>query len=610
MDCVLFNQKALFVMGFFFIFSIQLYSQQLTHVDSLASEYNSKSYKKNEQLSLLKQIIENYKDPDKKLQYSEELIRQARAADSTGYLFIGYQNKGNAFRLKGDLSTALDNYIKAAEIARPGGQTGTIYITIADVYSIIGNHGNAVDYYQKAITTLRNSRDSIRPMDMASALYNLGDEYIKVNKLDSALAITKQSQAIFSSIHSDLGSGYCLGNIGVIYSKLGNDKKAEDDLEQAIKVLQPLNEYGAICEFLTSIADIHLEKGDSKTALTFAKRSLEMAKQYGLKQEAGEAAQKLSEAYQKSGDFQNAMLYYKEYITYRDSVKNIESVEQMADVRTNFEVSKKQVEVDLLNQQKKNQRIMAIATAIALLLVAVLAIGLYKRYRFVNKTNKIIETERKRSDNLLLNILPEETAAELKQNGKVQPRKFKSVTVLFTDFKGFTSYAENLSPENVVATVDFYFSKFDEIVEKYGLEKIKTIGDSYMCAGGLPFATEDHAIKTTKAALEIAAFVSASKQSGSNGQMPFDIRIGINTGPVVAGVVGFKKFAYDIWGDTVNIASRMESTSEPGRINLSENTYALVKDAFNCEYRGEINVKNHGIMKMYFVEETLALALG
>jgi len=282
-------------------------------------------------------------------------------------------------------------------------------------------------------------------------------------------------------------------------------------------------------------------------------------------------------------------------------VQNIATVQKMADLRTENEVSQKQSEVNLLNQQKKSQRIVMIATAIALFLIGILAFGLFRRNKFIQKTKKIIEEERNRSDSLLLNILPEETAQELKESGKVKAKKFESVTVLFTDFKGFTSYSNNLSPEVLVETIGFYFSKFDAIIEKHGLEKIKTIGDAYMCAGGLPFPSENHAENMIKAAMEIAEFVAETKKNVKATEMNFDVRIGINTGPVVAGVVGAKKFAYDIWGDTVNIASRMESNSEPGKINISENTYALIKDQFDCEYRGELDVKNKGVMKMYFV---------
>ena len=258
--------------------------------------------------------------------------------------------------------------------------------------------------------------------------------------------------------------------------------------------------------------------------------------------------------------------------------------------------------MDLLNEQKRNQRIVVIATATALLLIGILAVGLYRRNKFISRTKEIIEKEKRRSDDLLLNILPEETAAELKSKGKVQPKRFDSVSVMFTDFKGFTAYSDKLSPEELVDSIDYYFSNFDKIIERHGLEKIKTVGDAYMCAAGLPYPSPDHAVKIVEAALEISEFVKESKKNDPDDMTRFDIRIGVNSGPVVAGVVGTKKFAYDIWGDTVNIASRMESNSEPGRINISEETYRLVKDYYSCSYRGELEAKNKGLMKMYFVE--------
>jgi class 3 adenylate cyclase len=220
----------------------------------------------------------------------------------------------------------------------------------------------------------------------------------------------------------------------------------------------------------------------------------------------------------------------------------------------------------------------------------------------------IIEKEKNRSEHLLKNILPEETALELMETGKVKAKKFEEVSVLFTDFEGFTQYAESLSPEELVKRVDFYFTKFDKIIEKHGLEKIKTIGDSYMCAAGVPFPMENHAIKIIYAALEILDFVEESKKDQQALDAQFEIRIGINSGSLIAGVVGSKKFAYDIWGDTVNMASRMESCSESGKINISENTYQLVKGDFSCIERGKIEVKNKGMVPMYFVESVKDLS--
>ena len=332
-----------------------------------------------------------------------------------------------------------------------------------------------------------------------------------------------------------------------------------------------------------------------------------MATEYGLKEQIRDANLLLSELNEELGNSEEALNYYKGFTLYKDSISNVGLVQEMARMRTDFEIDRKQAEVDILEKEaeiydlrEKRQDAVLFITIVVLLLAFVLAFGLYRRYKYIRKTRDIIEKEKARSDELLLNILPEETAEELKNHGRVSAKKFESVSVLFADFVGFTTYSEKMSPEDLVKTVDYYFSRFDQAAEKYGLEKIKTMGDCYMCAGGLPFPTEDHAVQMVRFAREIMDIVL---QDGYTEVTGFKIRLGIHTGPVVAGVVGTKKFAYDIWGDTVNIASRMESASEPGKINVSENTYQLIRDHFECEFRGMIDVKNKGMMKMYFIKD-------
>ncbi|MGA9589565.1 MAG: adenylate/guanylate cyclase domain-containing protein, partial [Salegentibacter sp.] len=508
-----------------------------------------------------------------------------------------------ALRQKADFDQALESLfsaIKYAQKLKDENKIASSYVEIANVYSLNGNGANAALYYKKGLETFRKGNDSVQ---LGKALFNVGDELLRVGDLQTARQYTREAAKIFEKKDFPLGQAYCLGNLGIIFAKMGQDIPAERNLQKAVDILQHFEDYNAIAEYLTYMADIYHEQGDEQKAIQYTERSLDLAQRYDLKDQLSTSNYKLSDLYAAAGDSAKAFGYYKNYITFRDSVTNLESVRQMADLRTNFEISQKQTEVDLLNQQKKNQKNIVIATIIALVLIVLLAFGLYRRNRFIRRTNLIIEKEKNRSEHLLLNILPEETAAELKNSGKVQAKRFEEVSVLFTDFKSFTHYAENLTPEELVESVDFYFSKFDSIVEKYGLEKIKTVGDSYMCAAGVPFPVQDHAERLIFAALEMVAFVNEAKEEDKDRRARFEIRLGINSGPVIAGVVGSKKFAYDIWGDTVNIASRMEACSETGKLNISENTYLLIKDKFECEYRGEIDVKNKGRMKMYFVNK-------
>ncbi len=214
-----------------------------------------------------------------------------------------------------------------------------------------------------------------------------------------------------------------------------------------------------------------------------------------------------------------------------------------------------------------------------------------------------IQIEKAKSDKLLLNILPEKVANELKEKGIVTPVYYEEVSILFTDFKGFTQIAQKMTPQDLIKELDSCFSQFDRIAEKYKLEKLKTIGDSYMCASGLYNDKKVHAINIALAGIEIKNLMNQVKIVKESLGIPYwELRIGIHSGPVMAGVVGEKKFAYDVWGDTVNTASRMESSGSPGKVNISDTTYDLIKEYFDFTFRGEVDAKNKGKIKMYFIE--------
>lgn len=221
----------------------------------------------------------------------------------------------------------------------------------------------------------------------------------------------------------------------------------------------------------------------------------------------------------------------------------------------------------------------------------------------IQEQNELLEKEKEKVEKLLVNLLPEDTANELKTGGRASARHYRLTTVMFTDFKAFTKIAERMKATELVARLDSYFIKFDHIIERWELEKIKTIGDSYMCAGGIPIRNKTNPIHTVLAGLEIQRYMLEQQERlRERGEEPWELRIGIHTGELIAGVIGIKRYAYDIWGDTVNVASRMESNGEVGKVNISGTTYSYIEPFFECDYRGKVHAKNKGHIDMYFVK--------
>jgi class 3 adenylate cyclase len=307
--------------------------------------------------------------------------------------------------------------------------------------------------------------------------------------------------------------------------------------------------------------------------------------------------------------------------TIKETVLNNPNAEKEKELQLLSEIEEKKIAeiaalTNALNYQSKalelselklrNQFYVGAAFFVILSLVM---LNLYRGNRQKKKMNRLLadekqktEQERDKSDELLLNILPFTVAQELKSQGKTPVRTYALATVLFTDFKGFTSVAEKMSPTELVEELDSCFAKFDEIITQFKLEKIKTIGDAYMCVGGIPAPNESNPIAAVLAGLSIQKFMLDKRNEKlAQGQDYWQCRLGINSGELIAGVIGRKKFAYDVWGDTVNTGSRMESSGEVGKVNISGKTYQLVKEYFEVEYRGKVDAKGKGEIDMYFV---------
>jgi class 3 adenylate cyclase/TPR repeat protein len=513
-------------------------------------------------------------------------------------------NLGAVFYSQGSNVKALEYYLESLSVSEKLGdplRITTVLGNIGGLYGKMNAYEKALEYYNRIEPYLEQVND---PQVTSSYLMGIGEIYFSKGEYSEAQEYFQNALPLNTNTPYYV---YTLHMLGKVEFMLKNENKAIEYLNKAYKTAYENKFQADLIQTAIILGDVYQNR-DLDKAIDLKKEAETLALEIGSEPDLRDIYESMSTLYAMKGDYEKAFLYQRKYLAKKDSLFNEETANKIRGLQFDFDLEKKQDEIGLLQKEaiimqerEKRQSNFLYASIITAVLLLLLAGASFNRYIYVKRTNHIIKEQTTRSENLLLNILPRETAYELKQNGKVAAKKFDQVSVMFTDFKGFTQFSEDLSPEQLVKNVDYYFSKFDAVMTKYGLEKIKTIGDAYMCAGGLPFPSEKHPVKMIQAAFEIVEIMEEVIGAEHHHIIPFEIRIGINTGPVVAGVVGTKKFAYDIWGDTVNVASRMESLSEPGKINISESTYELVKDFFDCSFRGQIHVKNKGMMNMYFV---------
>lgn len=480
---------------------------------------------------------------------------------------------------------------------------GSSLLNLGNVYSNKPATADiAINYFLRALPIFEeiNYTEGI-----GTATVNIGEIYFNKKMYDSALTFFQTSIKMFEGTAD---AAYALNYVGEIYAERNDFENAFKYHNQAIEVTERLGAQQFLAQSLLSLAKTQKKKGDVLKSIETYKRAQKISEEITAKQEIKRAYEALAEAYAQIGDFKDAYAYESLLTRIKDDLYNTDEDKKIQQLQFNAEVEKKENEIQLQEVTIQRQKIVTYATGISGFLLLIVAIGSFSRYKYVRKTNKIIKNERDRSQELLLNILPEETARELETNGHAKTRFYDNVTVLFTDFKGFSTIAGTLTPIQLVAELNDYFMAFDEIVGKYNLEKIKTIGDAYMCAGGIPSINETHALDAVRAALAMQTYMrKRQRERNITGIEGWELRIGIHTGPIVAGVVGKRKYAYDIWGDTVNIASRMESSGEAGRVNISSTTYSFIKDNYDCQHRGKISAKNIGEVDMYFVNDGIAI---
>lgn len=531
--------------------------------------------------------------------WNEAIVVYEEIGDKVGVANM-LSNEGAVYFNQGDDAKSLELHLKSLKIAEEVNDSLRILTSLTNIGAVYLNkaatYDKALNFFQRAydLATIVNDQYLI-----GTSTANLGEIYYKTGDDSTALVYLEISRKAYEGTE-DLP--YTLNYIGRVYTRQKKYAEALKTHQEAYDHARKLDTRLDMTQSLVGLAQTYLEKKDLDASIKAFKDALEVGIPLNANMEIKDAYQGLALAYSQKKDFANAFKYQELLLTIKDTIYNINTDKKLGTLQFTFDLEKKESQISLLTkdkeiQEQELQRQKLVRNGF----IGGFAVVLLFAGVFLSQRNRISK-EKKRSDELLLNILPAEVAEELKAKGSAEAKSIDSVTVLFTDFKGFTQLSEKLTAQELVGEINECFSAFDHIMQKYGIEKIKTIGDAYMAAGGLPMPNQTHARDVIKAAIAIQDFMNELKAKKlAAGQLFFEIRIGVHTGPVVAGIVGVKKYSYDIWGDTVNTASRMESSGEVGKVNISGSTYDEVKDLFITEYRGKISAKGKGEIDMYFV---------
>jgi class 3 adenylate cyclase len=521
-----------------------------------------------------------------------------------------YFSMGNAYDGLNEYKKAFEHYLRALEhyeliehetmIANTNNNIGLVYYKM-------GNLTKALQFYEKAKVIALANED----LELQAKIYqNMANIQSEQKDYTTSIENQKNALALFQQLGSTNSQKNVILNIGIDFMESGKYDSSAVYLNRVLEMSKETNDTIDLANITTELGRLELYQKNYLPAQIFLQEGLHLANSTQDLLLKSYANKNLYELYELMENPNAALSHYKMYHDQLDSLEVIEQEQAITKIKSQFDFEKQATEIELLNKenllneveakQALNQRNFSF---VLLGFMIVIAGFIYFQFRYSRQKNKIITKEKERSDSLLRNILPAETAEELKNKGAVQAKRFNLTTVMFTDFVNFTNYSEGVNPEEIVKSIDHYFRAFDQIIAKYGIEKIKTIGDAYMCVGGLPQPNLTNPLDIVHASKEMLEFVVNTAKSPPDGIHPFNIRIGINSGPVVAGVVGITKFQYDIWGSTVNLASRMESACEVNRINISETTYHMIKEELECEERGEIEIKNQGKLKMYYLKQ-------
>ncbi|MEO1627678.1 MAG: adenylate/guanylate cyclase domain-containing protein [Bacteroidota bacterium] len=589
------------------------------------------------------------------LRYNQKLLPLIDAKGQPQELATIYNNIGFNYNVLKDYERSAEYFLEAAKIAKKYNvkDIASIYTNVAISFQNSGDQTKSLDYLRLALnnTPTNAIKERLEIENLISAIYLYETDYYNAQQHNESVLIDRQAQnfpellseaylisaGIYEALydfekalthyqaHLQIRDSLRLSEL-IRQQELLQQQVLLEQAEQEIKLLLVNEEVKDLqinqLELAKEKLQLESQKQEGQLELLRQEKEIELANTRAKTLEIAQANQELELSKQRlfsqqqksqivllqQQEQERELLLTRQRLTLADK----EAAEK--EKQREIDQLQKQREIDQLKlDQDENFRrfIYGLIAMLGLILALILAGLLYfrKASQTLSRQNKQIEAQkseiekqRNESDQLLLNILPSETAQELKVKGSATPRKYDLVTVIFSDFSGFTKISADMSPEILIEELNICFKAFDEIIERHNLEKIKTIGDAYMCAGGIPVPNSSNPMDAVAASLEMKAFMDKRIQQKAAVNEPYwQMRLGIHSGPCIAGVVGSKKFAYDIWGDTVNTANRIESSGLINKVNISEDTYQLIKDHFACTFRGEIDVRHKGKIRMYLV---------
>lgn len=568
---------------------------------------------------------------DALLFFSETSDKSAEASYMKGLAF-SKNGFGIIWSNLGDYAKGLDSFEEAEKLFSDlKDDKGVAFVknNMGTIYESMGLYDKAIGQYQTAFSLYERL---VLKEEMAVAANNLGSVNKEMNRYDQALAYFTQALDIHTALGYDREVATELNNIGDLYATQNDPVLAEESYNKALDMatalkdenlgaeiklnlgylyevngalpesiqvyndalatFKTLENFEGVVSALNNIGGVYAKQRDPQAALKYHMEAYEASQTAGYREGLKTTLKQISSDYQAMENYEEASHYLTLYTELVDTLQAEQTAEAFANSEVLFDTEKKSKEIlnqkaEIAERVKERNRLLMIVgiIAVSLLLISVLLVW--------------VARERRKSEKLLLNILPKKVANELKRTGKTVPERFESCTVYFSDIANFTTTSEALDPVFLIDELSDIFTTFDAIMERYGCERIKTIGDAYMAVCGLPEPVSDHAVRMVNAAKDI---LIALDERNQRSEVKWRIRIGINSGQIVGGVVGVKKYIYDVFGDTINTASRMESNSEPMRINISKSTFEIVSDTFDTTARTPIEVKGKGLQEMYFIE--------